>query len=81
MAKMNRDDIRDWMQTRMAADLGVPPEEVSTEETFDRLGLDSLAILGVLGELAGELDIEVETTVLFDHPSIEALATHLATVG
>ena len=37
-----------------------------------------IALLAVLGDLASELDIEIETSVLFDHPTITALALHLA---
>ncbi len=78
MASMNSTEISTWIRERIARELGSEASAIDPEVTFDRLGLDSLALLGVLGDLALELDIEIETSVLFDHPTISALATHLA---
>ena len=79
MASMNSNEISAWIRERIARDLGSEASAIDSEVTFDRIGLDSLALLGVLGDLASELDIEIETSVLFDHPTISGLAAHLAT--
>ena len=79
MASMNSNEISVWIRERIAKDLGSEASAIDPEVTFDRIGLDSLALLGVLGDLASELDIEIETSVLFDHPTISGLAAHLAT--
>lgn len=78
MANMSSDRMTSWLRERIGGDIGKAPEAIDPDATFDRLGIDSLALLGVIGDLAGELDIEIETSVLFDHPSIRALAEHLA---
>lgn len=75
---MTSPEIADWLRHRIATTLETDPSSVDVSATFDRLGLDSLALLGVIGDLGGELEIQIETTVLFDHPTIEALAAHLA---
>lgn len=75
---MNQNDIVEWLRDRIAGDLESDADTVDPDATFNRLGLDSLALLAVLGDLATELDIEIETSVLFDHPTITALALHLA---
>jgi acyl carrier protein len=75
---MNSNEISVWIRERIAKDLGSEASAIDPEVTFDRIGLDSLALLGVLGDLASELDIEIETSVLFDHPTISGLAAHLA---
>ncbi len=79
MVSMNSNEISAWIRERIAKDLGSEASAIDPEVTFDRIGLDSLALLGVLGDLASELDIEIETSVLFDHPTISGLAAHLAT--
>ena len=79
MASMNSNEISAWIRERIAKELGSEASAIDPEATFDRIGLDSLALLGVLGDLASELDIEIETAVLFDHPTISGLAAHLAT--
>jgi acyl carrier protein len=78
MASMNSNEISAWIRERIARELGSEASAIDPEVTFDRLGLDSLALLGVLGDLASELDIEIETSVLFDYPTISGLAAHLA---
>lgn len=75
---MNQNDIVEWLRDRIAGDLESDADTVDPDATFNRLGLDSLALLAVLGDLASKLDIEIETSVLFDHPTITALALHLA---
>ena len=78
MAGMNSTEISTWIRERIARELGSEASAIDPEVTFDRIGPDSLPLLGVLGDLALELDIEIETSVLFDHPTISGLATHLA---
>jgi len=41
------------------------------------VGLDSLATTQVVQELSREFGVELKPTLLFDHPTIEALAKHL----
>ncbi len=77
MSSMKSSEISTWIRNRIAKDVHKNPSEVDPEAGFDQLGIDSLALLGVLGDLAAELDIEIETSVLFDHPTITALAKHL----
>ena len=78
---MNQNEIVEWLRDRIARDLESAVDTVDPDATFDRLGLDSLALLAVLGDLASELDIEIETSVLFDHPTITALALHFASTS
>lgn len=77
MPSMKSDEISNWIRNRIAVDIGKDSSEVDPEVTFDRIGIDSLALLGVLGDLAAEMDIEIETSVLFDHPTIASLSAHL----
>ncbi|MEE2972592.1 MAG: acyl carrier protein [Planctomycetota bacterium] len=75
---MTSAEISDWLRRHIAGILEKDPSTVDPGATFDCLGLDSLALLGVIGDLATELGIQIETSVLFDHPTIEALSIHLA---
>ena len=74
---MTSPEISDWLRRHIAQILGHDPSSVDPTVTFDRLGLDSLALLGVIGDLATELGIQIETSLLFDHPTIEKLSNHL----
>ncbi|HEV2784624.1 MAG TPA: amino acid adenylation domain-containing protein [Actinophytocola sp.] len=48
---------------------------------FDELGGTSLLVARVTGELADRLGRDVPVTDLFEHPTVEALARHLARAG
>ena len=52
MVSMNSNEISAWIRERIAKDLGSEASAIDPEVTFDRIGLDSLALLGVLGDLA-----------------------------
>jgi acyl carrier protein len=72
------EDIQDWMVDRLAELLGIAPEAVDVEITFDRYGLDSSAAIGLTGDLADWVGIEIEPTLLYDYPTVEALAQHVS---
>lgn len=70
--------VIDWMKDRVARELDISPSDVDPDVTFDKLGLDSLAILISTGELAQWLGVELEAATLFEFPTIRKLANHLS---
>ncbi|MFC3999732.1 beta-ketoacyl synthase N-terminal-like domain-containing protein, partial [Nocardiopsis sediminis] len=52
-------------------------EEVSADQGFKDMGLDSLAAVELRDRLAAELGTELPITIAFDHPTPAALADHL----
>ncbi|MGA7938126.1 MAG: acyl carrier protein [Kovacikia sp.] len=73
------EEIQDWLIARLAELLEIDPEDVDTDITFDRYGLDSSAAVGLTGDLADWLGMEIEPTLLYDYLTVEALTQHLAT--
>ena len=41
-------------------------------------GIDSLAASELVQELLSEFDLEVSATLLFDHPSVGSISSHVA---
>ncbi len=62
-----------------AAVLGHPtPEEIDRDATFEDLGFDSLTAVELRNRLKTVTGLALPPTLIFDHPSPGALATHLA---
>ncbi|MBZ4422338.1 non-ribosomal peptide synthase/polyketide synthase [Myxococcus sp. RHSTA-1-4] len=63
-----------WLRNRVAARLGVAPEEVSLEVPITRLGLDSLAAVELSHEIEKGLGVVLPMAVLLQGPSVAELA-------
>jgi 8-amino-7-oxononanoate synthase len=74
----NTQTIVEWLIERVAALVGVAPNELDTAQPFAVFGLDSIAAVGLSGELEDWLGVELPATILWDYPTIAALAEHLA---
>ncbi|WP_449657863.1 beta-ketoacyl synthase N-terminal-like domain-containing protein, partial [Streptomyces lancefieldiae] len=61
---------------------GVPAagSKLATDRSFRDLGLDSLAMVGLVKALSEATGARLPASVLFDHPTPEALTGHLAEV-
>ena len=71
-------EIVDWLRERLAKPLEMEPAEISVDEPFARLGVDSTEAVVISGELEELLGVRMPPTVGWDHPTIAALAAHLA---
>jgi len=71
-------DLREWLVNYLANALDVKPESISHSAHFDNLGLDSVLTLTLAGDLELHLRRSISETIVFDYPSIESLARHLA---
>ena len=74
---MSAVEIRTFLLELVAKERGGDAAVVDTDVPFDRLGLDSMALLGIVGDLAERLQMEIDTTLLLEHPTIDRLARHL----
>nr|WP_164903489.1 type I polyketide synthase [Nonomuraea polychroma] len=66
------------LRTQVAVVLGHgSPGEIDAERAFKELGFDSLMALDLRNRLAVSTGMRLSPTLIFDHPSIRALARHL----
>ncbi len=58
--------------------LGSKPARVDAQKSFYEMGFDSLTSMELRGRISRLLDVRLGATVVFDHPTPEALADHIA---
>jgi len=71
-------EIQAWLISYMAELLEIKSDELDVTIPFDRYGLDSSIAVGMSGDLEEWLQKELDPTLLYDYPTIESLAKHLA---
>lgn len=71
-------EIQAWIASYLAELLEIDPDEVNVKIPFDQYGLDSAAAVGMTGDLEDWLDRKLDPTLLYDYPTVESLAQHLA---
>jgi acyl transferase domain-containing protein/acyl-CoA synthetase (AMP-forming)/AMP-acid ligase II/acyl carrier protein len=70
--------IRGWLTSRIAQRLGIEPGAIDAGEPFARYGIDSAAAAAIVGELEEWLGASLSATLLYERPTIAAVAAHLA---
>ncbi|MFF9263737.1 type I polyketide synthase [Streptomyces longwoodensis] len=72
-----RDRTLDWVCSQVAAVLGLTEDELRSDQGFFELGMDSVMSLTLRLRLVRALDVELSSTVAFEHPTADALTAHL----
>jgi aryl carrier-like protein len=67
-----------WIRAKVSEQLGVTPDEVDVNLELNRLGVDSVQMVVLVGELGRHVGKKLKVGVLWDHPTIAALAAHVA---
>jgi acyl carrier protein len=70
-------EVQDWLVSYLSELLDIKLAEIDVTVTFDRYGLDSSAAIAMTGDLANWLGSELDPTLIYDYPTIEALVTNL----
>lgn len=78
VADHSRAGITTWMVQALARTLHTPASAIDPTKPFATLGVDSLAATRLAGSLQEWLGRSVSPTLVYDYPTIDALAAHLA---
>lgn len=70
--------IQDWLIGNIAESLKIDPAEIDIREPFASYGLSSTAAVGLTGDMEDWLGLRLSPTLVWDYPTIEELAQHLA---
>jgi myxalamid-type polyketide synthase MxaB len=75
--RLRRELLAEFLQEQFAYALGVEKAQVDRRDPLMEAGMDSLRAIEAKLYLEDELGIELESSLLFDHPTIEALTDFL----
>ena len=67
-----------WLVQRLARQFGIDPQHMRVDTPLADYGLDSVTAVGLSGELETWLGRKLPPTLLYEHPTIAALARALA---
>jgi acyl carrier protein len=71
-------EARGWCIQHLADLLEVPAADIGAQMTFAELGLDSATAVHFVVEIEGWLGIELVPEIVYEYPTVDALAGFLA---
>ena len=71
-------EVLNWLTLRFADWLEVAAHELDSQRPISSYGLDSISAVTLSVQLEDELGVELDSSVLWDRPTLESLAEHLA---
>jgi len=76
-APVSADEVCAWLRGCVAAHTGRPVEEIRADLPLSEYGMDSVYVLSLCAEIEDQYGIEVDSTVMWDHPTLGPLAEAL----
>lgn len=76
-ATMNVEQLRGWLRDWVVNVTGLSPDEVTDTKPMENFGLSSRDAVVLSGELENLLGMQLDATVAYEYPTIQALAQRL----
>ena len=70
--------VQQWLVKQLSETLSLDPKTINVSEPLTRYGLDSIDAVTMVGDLEDWLDLELPSTLFWDHPTIEKSARYLS---
>ena len=71
-------ELVDWLTAKVAGYLNVPPSTIDIDMPLADCGIDSVSAISLCADLQCEKGFDVDTTIVYDYPTIDAIAAYLA---
>ena len=69
--------LADWLTIKVAGYLNVPPDTIDIDTPLADCGIDSVSGMALCVDLQCEKGFAVETTIVWDYATIDAIAAYL----
>jgi acyl carrier protein len=70
-------EIIDFLRTTISERTRLPLAKIDNDADLSEMGLKSLDVVLLSGEIEDRFDIEIDPVMLFTHRSVHAVARHL----
>lgn len=70
-------ELVEWLTAKVAGYLNVPPDTIDIDTPLADCGIGSAHGMALCVDLQSEKGFDVDATLLWDHATIDAIATHL----
>ncbi|WPB59000.1 acyl carrier protein [Xylophilus sp. GOD-11R] len=74
---VSRDQIVDFIRRCVVARLGVAADGLLNDTVLADIGLESIDVVLISGQIEDEFDLEVAPSMMFEYRTIDAVADHL----
>lgn len=71
-------EIEAWLISNISSIVEIEPQNIDIRKPLEYYGMDSMQAMHLSGDLADWLGRQLSPTVVWDYPTIELLANHLA---
>lgn len=78
---MTPEELENWLIEQLATQLRLPKKDIDPVRRLEEYGLDSLEAVALTGEIEVKLGRTVDPTILWDYPSVRAVARFLSADG
>src|SRR5688572_12796208 len=77
--RRTEEDIQAWLIANIAAIVEIDPKDIDVSKPLEYYGMDSMQAMHLSGDLEEWMGRTLSPTVVWDYPTIDLLAKHLAT--
>lgn len=74
----SEEQIQSWLISNISTVVEVDPQTIDIHKPLEYYGMDSMQAMHLSGDLEDWLGRQLSPTVVWDYPTIELLARHLA---
>jgi acyl carrier protein len=74
---MTKDEIREWLSDWLADHLGISPEDVETDRTLARYGLEAEELVSLQGDLEEALEERIEAGAIRPRSTVSSLTQYI----
>lgn len=71
---MDEEKTRAWLAAYLAEELHLPVGQLDLDKPFIDMGLDSAALVGMIGDIEDFLGRDLDPTLAYDHPTVRKFA-------